>query len=147
VLGLTPTVRANWAFEPISIHLSYSSRISSFWAVVKCPRLEERDGTSKDITDFSPRQYCQITVTRQPDTEGPRGGLGAPPWFRLASSLPTPGCPGCPGCPGRPDCSGRPSCSHPLLPRLLAHLTALALWSLHRGKSGQSAISPRLRDL
>src|SRR5699024_9158555 len=62
-------------------------------------------------------------------------------------SLPTPGRPGCPGCPGRPDCSGRPSCSHPLLPRLLAHLTALALWSLHRGKSGQSAISPRLRDL
>ena len=47
----------------------------------------------------------------------------------------------------RPSCSGRPSCSHPLLPRLLAHLTALALWSLHRGKSGQSAISPRLRDL
>src|SRR5699024_1115974 len=68
--------------EPISIHLSYSSRISSFWAVVKCPRLEERDGTSKDITDFSPRQYCQITVTRQPDTEGVRSGLGAPPLFR-----------------------------------------------------------------
>src|SRR5699024_4689873 len=58
--------------------LSYSSRISSFWAVVKCPRLEERDGTSKDITDFSPRQYCQITVTRQPDTEGVHSGLGAP---------------------------------------------------------------------
>src|SRR5699024_1992365 len=59
-------------------------RISSFWAVVKCPRLEERDGTSKDITDFSPRQYCQITVTRQPDTEGLHNGLGAPPLSRLA---------------------------------------------------------------
>src|SRR5699024_1479329 len=75
----------NWAFEPISIHLSYSSRISSFWAVVKCPRLEERDGTSKDITDFSPRQYCQITVTRQPDTEGVHRGLGAPPLVGLSS--------------------------------------------------------------
>src|SRR5699024_5518679 len=55
---------------------------------------------------------------------GARSGLGALPWFRLASSLPTPGCPGCPG-------FSRTS----LLPRLLAHLTALALWSLHRGKS------------
>src|SRR5699024_7244393 len=82
VLGLTPTARANWALEPISIHLSYSSRISSFWAVVKCPRLEERDGTSKDITDFSPRQYCQITVTRQPDTEGAHRCLGTPPLSR-----------------------------------------------------------------
>src|SRR5699024_6050155 len=72
----------NWALEPISIHLSYSSRISSFLAVVKCPRLEERGGTSKDITDFSPRQYCQITVTRQPDTEGVHSGLGTPPLFR-----------------------------------------------------------------
>src|SRR5699024_6611833 len=59
-----------------------SSRISSFWAVVKCPRLEERDGTSKDITDFSPRQYCQITVTRQPDTEGRHSGVGTQEWFR-----------------------------------------------------------------
>src|SRR5699024_2874450 len=67
---------------------------------------------------------------------GARSGLGALPWVRLASSLPTPGCPGCPG-------FSRTS----LLPRLLAHLTALALWSLHRGKSEQSAISPRLRDL
>src|SRR5699024_3012502 len=58
----------------------------SFWAVVKCPRLEERDGTSKDITDFSPRQYCQITVTRQPDTEGAHGGLGAPSWSRRKRS-------------------------------------------------------------
>src|SRR5699024_560412 len=79
-------VRANWALEPISIHLSYSSRISSFWAVVKCPRLEERDGTSKDITDFSPRQYCQITVTRQPDTEGAHSGFGAAPVGRASAA-------------------------------------------------------------
>src|SRR5699024_11195393 len=46
----------------------------------------ERDGTSKDITDFSPRQYCQITVTRQPDTEGAHGGLGAPSWSRRKRS-------------------------------------------------------------
>src|SRR5699024_11421464 len=73
---------STWALEPISIHLSYSSRISSFWAVVKCPRLEERDGTSKDITDFSPRQYCQITVTRQPDTEGAHRCFDALSLFR-----------------------------------------------------------------
>src|SRR5699024_1729969 len=44
--------------------------------------LEERDGTSKDITDFSPRQYCQITVTRQPDTEGAPRCLGTRPVSR-----------------------------------------------------------------
>src|SRR5699024_984908 len=80
--GIDPDSPSQLGFEPISIHLSYSSRISSFWAVVKCPRLEERDGTSKDITDFSPRQYCQITVTRLPDTEGAHSGLGTAPLSR-----------------------------------------------------------------
>src|SRR5699024_12679512 len=81
---------ANWALEPFSLHWSLSSGISSCWAVVKRPRLAERDGPSKDIPDFSPRQYCQITVTRQPDTEGTRSGLGAPALSRTRVTAATP---------------------------------------------------------
>src|SRR5699024_7863105 len=44
-------------------------------------------------------------------------------------------------------CPGGPGCSRPLLPRLLSLLSALVLWSPDRGDSGQTAISPRLRDL